>query len=98
MNQKFFENYFLFFFSLIPISIIIGPAVSLFSVIAISLSSFFILPKIYKQGHNIFLSKTVDLIFLYLIFLSENFSPISPILQAPSIESVTACKTGSPSE
>ena len=36
--------------------------------------------------------------FLYFLFLSENFSPISPILQAPSIESVTACKTGSPSE
>lgn len=73
MNQKFFENYLLFFFSLIPISIIIGPAVSLFSVIAISLSSFFILPKIYKQGHNIFLSKTVKillLLYLYLIFNS----------------------------
>ena len=73
MNQKFFENYFLFFFSLIPISIIIGPAVSLFSVLAISLSSLFILPKIYKQGHNIFLSKTVKillLLYLYLIFNS----------------------------
>ena len=36
--------------------------------------------------------------FLYFLFSSENFSPISPILQAPSIESVTACKSGSPSE
>ena len=36
--------------------------------------------------------------FLYFLYLLENFSPISPILQAPSIESVTACRTGSPSE
>ena len=73
MNQKFFEKYFLVFFSLIPISIIIGPAASLFAVLAISLSSFFILPSIYKQGHNIFLSRTVKiliLLYLYLIFNS----------------------------
>ena len=44
------------------------------------------------------MSNIVDLIFLYFLFLLENFSPISPILQAPRIESVTACKTGSPSE
>ena len=73
MSQKFFEKYFLVFFSLIPISIIIGPAASLFAVLAISLSSFFILPSIYKQGHNIFLSRTVKiliLLYLYLIFNS----------------------------
>ena len=38
------------------------------------------------------------MIFLYFLFLLENFSPISPILQAPRIESITACKTISPSE
>ena len=40
----------------------------------------------------------VDLIFFIFLFLSGNFSPISPILQAPRIESVIACRTGSPSE
>ena len=45
-----------------------------------------------------FLSKTVDLIFLNFLLLSENNRPISPILQAPKIASVTECRTGSPSE
>ncbi len=73
MSQKFFENYFLIFFSIIPLTIIVGPSISLFAILAIGLLAVFALPTIYKQGHNILLSNTVKilvLLYCYLIFNS----------------------------
>ena len=74
MNEKFFENYFLAFFSLIPISILIGPVASLLTILVICLLSLFILPTIRKEGHNIFSSTTIKLlVFLYLYLIFNSF-------------------------
>ena len=74
MHQKFFEKYFLIFFSLVPLSILVGPAVSLFNILVISLLGIFTLRFIYKQGFNFFLSYPVKLlIFLYGYLILNSF-------------------------
>ena len=77
MNNKILEGYFFLLFSLIPISIIIGPAVSLINILLINFSFIFFL--IYIKEYKFLSNKTVKLILilcLYLIFnsiISENF-------------------------
>jgi len=77
-NEKALDGYFFILFSLIPVSIILGPAISLFNIILIDFS--FICLLILTKEYKFLLNKTVKLIlifYLYLIFnsiISENFS------------------------
>ena len=78
MNNKFLNSYFFVLFSLIPISIIIGPAISFSNIMLIDLS--FIIYIIYKKEYKFLFNKTVRLLlilYLYLIVnsvMAQNFS------------------------
>ena len=78
MNNKILNPYFLLLFSFIPVSIIIGPAVSLINILLIDFSFIFLI--LYKKDYEFFSNKTVKLIIflsLYLIFnsvISKDFS------------------------
>ena len=78
MKNKILDSYFFILFSIIPASIIFGPAVSLVNILLIDLS--FILLLICTKTYNFFSNKSVKLILilcLYLAFnsaISENFS------------------------
>jgi len=78
MNNKILNPYFLLLFSFIPVTIIIGPAVSLINILLIDFSFIFLI--LYKKDYNFFSNKTVKLIiflYLYLIFnsiISKDFS------------------------
>jgi O-antigen ligase len=71
MNNKILNSYFLLLFSFIPLSIVVGPSVSLINILLIDCS--FILLILYKKDFNFFSNKTVKFIIflcLYLIFNS----------------------------
>ena len=78
MNNKILNFYFLFLFSFIPASIIIGPAISLFNILLIDFSFIFLI--FYKKDFKLLSNKTVKLIIflcLYLIFnsiIAKDFS------------------------
>jgi len=78
MNNKILNFYFLFLFSFIPLSIIIGSAISLFNILLIDFSFIFLI--FYKKDFKFLSNKTVKLIiflYLYLIFnsiISKDFS------------------------
>ena len=78
MNSKILNSYFLFLFSFIPASIIIGPAVSLINILLIDFSFIFLI--LYKKDYKFLSNKTVKFIIffcLYLIFnsiISKDFS------------------------
>ena len=78
MNNKILNPYFLLLFSFIPVTIIIGPAVSLINILLIDFSFIFLI--LYKKDYKFFSNKTVKLIiflYLYLIFnsiISKDFS------------------------
>ena len=78
MNNKILNPYFLLLFSFIPVSIIIGPAVSLINILLIDFSFIFLI--LYKKDYKFLSNKTVKLIIflcLYLIFnsiISKDFS------------------------
>ena len=78
MNNKILNSYFLLLFSFIPLSIVVGPSVSLINILLIDCS--FILLILYKKDFNFFSNKTVKFIIflcLYLIFnsiISKDFS------------------------
>ena len=78
MNNKILNSYFLFSFSFIPVSIIIGPSVSLINILLIDFSFIFLI--LFKKDYKFFSNKTVKLIIflcLYLIFnsiISKDFS------------------------
>ena len=78
MNKNFIDNYFFLLFSIIPIAIIIGPAISLINILLIDLSFIFFL--LYKKNYQFLSNKIVKLILLlclYLIFnsiIAQNFS------------------------
>jgi O-antigen ligase len=78
MNNKILNPYFLLLFSFIPVSIIIGPSVSLINILLIDFSFIFLI--LYKKDYKYFSNKTVKLIIflcLYLIFnsiISKDFS------------------------
>ena len=78
MNSKILNSYFLVLFSLIPASIIIGPAISLFNILLIDISFIFFIS--FKKDFKFLSNKTVKLIMLlclYLIFnsiLAKDFS------------------------
>ena len=71
MTQKYINNYFLILFSLIPISIIVGPTVSLTNIVLIDLS--FLVLMIYLKDFSFLRSdifKYLIILYLYLIFNS----------------------------
>ena len=78
MNNKILNSYFFLLFSSIPISIIVGPAVSLINILLINFSFIFLI--FYKKDYNFLSNKTVKFIIffcLYLIFnsiISKDFS------------------------
>ena len=70
MKNKILDNYFLLLFSIIPLTIIIGPAISLGTILLIDFS--FILFFVYKNEYKFFLNKTVKLILLLCLYLIFN--------------------------
>jgi O-antigen ligase len=78
MNNKLSDNYFFILFSLIPVSIIFGSAISLIIVLLIDISFIFLL--LHKKEYKFLSNSTVKLIllfYLYLIFnsfISNNYS------------------------
>tara|TARA_B100000787_G_scaffold123511_1_gene92950 strand:+ start:741 stop:1988 length:1248 start_codon:yes stop_codon:yes gene_type:complete len=70
MKNKILDNYFLLLFSIIPLTIIIGPAISLGTILLIDFS--FILFLVYKNEYKFFLNKTVKLILLLCLYLIFN--------------------------
>ena len=77
-DSKILGGYFFILFALIPISIILGPAISLSNILLINVS--FICLIIYTEEYKFLSNKTVKLaliLYFYLIFnsiISENFS------------------------
>ena len=82
MNNKILNIYFLLLFSFIPVSIIVGPAVSFINVLLINFSFIFLI--LYKNDYKFLSYKTVKLIiflWLYLIFnsvISKDFLMSAP--------------------
>ena len=70
MNIKILNYYFLFLFSLIPASIIIGPAISLFNILLIDISFIFLILS--KKNFKFLSNKTVKLIILLCLYLIFN--------------------------
>ena len=70
MNIKIFNYYFLFLFSIIPTSIIIGPAISLFNILLIDISFIFFI--LFKKDFKFLSNKTVKLIILLCLYLVFN--------------------------
>ena len=72
LNKKIYYNYYLILFSLIPVSIIFGPSVSLINILIIDLSFIFFL-IFYKKKYYFYKNKAIKYLFLlyfYLIFNS----------------------------
>ena len=70
LNKK-INNYFLLLFSILPVSIIVGPAISLINILLIDIS--FLILILYRKDFNFFKSKTIKyllILYLYLIFNS----------------------------
>ena len=70
MNIKILNYYFLFLFSFIPASIIIGPAISLFNILLIDISFIFFI--LFKKDFKFLSNKTVKLIILLCLYLVFN--------------------------
>jgi len=70
MNSKTLNSYFLFLFSFIPASIIIGPAISLINILLIDFSFIFLI--FYKKDFNFLSNKTVKLIIFLCLYLILN--------------------------
>ena len=71
MEKKFLQSYFFLLFSIIPISVIIGPAASLINILLIDLS--FIIFIFYAKKTNIFnhlVVRILIILYIYLIFNS----------------------------
>ena len=70
MKNKILNNYFFLLFSIIPLTIIIGPAISLSTILLIDFS--FILLLLYKNEYKFLSNKTVKLILLLCLYLIFN--------------------------
>ena len=70
MNSKIQNYYFLFLFSFIPVSIIIGSAISLFNILLIDISFIFLI--FFKKDFKFLSNKTVKLIMLLCLYLIFN--------------------------
>ena len=70
MNSKILNSYFFILFSFIPVSIIIGPAISLFNILLIDISFIFFI--LFKKDFKFLSNKTVKLIILLCLYLIFN--------------------------
>jgi len=70
MNSKIFNSYFLFLFSFMPASIIIGPAISLVNILLIDISFIFLI--LFKKNFKFPFNKTIKLIILLCLYLIFN--------------------------
>ncbi len=70
MNSKFLNSYFFVLFSLIPISIIVGPTISLINILLIALS--FIIFIFYTKKFDIFNHTVVRILIIFYIYLIFN--------------------------
>ena len=70
MEKKFLQSYFFLLFLIIPISIIIGPAISLINILLIDLS--FIIFMFYTRKFDIFNHLVVRILIILYIFYIEN--------------------------
>lgn len=70
MISKICYNYFLILYSIIPISFLFGPSISLINILVIDLS--FILLILYKKNFSFLKSKPIKLLFLLYIYLIFN--------------------------
>ena len=70
MISKISYNYFLILYSIIPISFLFGPSISLMNIIVIDLS--FIILIFYKKDFSFLKSKSIKLLFLLYIYLIFN--------------------------
>lgn len=70
MISKISYNYFLILYSIIPISFLFGPSISLINILVIDLS--FILLILYKKNFSFLKSKPIKLLFLLYVYLIFN--------------------------
>lgn len=70
MKKSIYENYFLVLFSIIPISILLGPAISLINILVIDLS--FIIFAISNKKKVFYIDKNIKIMFLISIYLIFN--------------------------
>ena len=70
MFEKYSDNFFKCLFAFIPISFLVGPSISLLNIILIDLS--FILLIIIKRDFSFLKNKTVQLLFLFYLYLLFN--------------------------
>ena len=70
MNNKILDIYFFILFSLIPVSIIFGSAISLITILLIDFSFIFLL--LYKKEYKFLSNRTVKLILLFALYLVFN--------------------------
>lgn len=70
MISKICYNYFLILYSIIPISFLFGPSISLINILVIDLS--FILLILYKKNFSFLKSKPIKLLFLLYVYLIFN--------------------------
>ena len=68
--NKYTYNYFLFLFAIIPITIILGSAVSLINILLIDLS--FIILLVYKKNFFFLKNKTINYLFILYVYLVFN--------------------------
>ena len=67
MEKKFLQNYFFLLFLIIPISIIIGPAISLINILIIDLS--LIIFILYIKKFDIFNHLVVKILIILYVYL-----------------------------
>ena len=70
MYNKFISNYFIVLFSLFPVSVILGPSVSLINILLIDLSFLFLI--FYIREFSFFKNKAVKYLFLLYFYLLFN--------------------------
>ena len=70
MNNKFLNYYFLLLFSIIPVSIIIGSAVSLINILLIDFSFIFLI--FYKKDYKFLSNSTVKFLIFFCLYLIFN--------------------------
>ena len=70
MNNKILDSYFFILFSIIPVSIILGPAMSLIVILLIDFSFVFLL--LYKKEYKFLSNRAVKLILLFCLYLIFN--------------------------
>ena len=91
MNNRILDSYFLILFSIIPVSIILGPAISLIVILLIDFS--FVSLLLYKKEYKFLSNRTVKLILLFCLYLIFN-SIISKDFEASALRNFSFIRFG----